>query len=92
MPTVRHENAATWGGEGPNFTTFWKMAKDPHLGSTHFRNSVISEFRNVWRVGYDGQLLDINTKLRGAGEALTSPHFEKWPKTPTLGQRIFVIP
>ena len=70
------------------------MAKRPYLGSTHFRNSAISEFRenNFWRVGYEGQLLDAETQLRGAGRALTSPHFGKWPETPTLGQRILVTP
>ena len=67
------------------------MAKDPYLGSTHCRNSAISEFRKnkLRRVGYEGQLLGIKTQLRGAGRALTSPHFEKCSKAPTSGQRIF---
>ena len=94
MPTVQRKNAATRGGKGPNFATFRKMAKDPCLGSTHVRNSAISEFweNNFWRLGYEGQLLDAETRLRGAGRALTSPHLGEWPKTPTLDQRICVIP
>ena len=39
------KNAAEWGWKAPNLAILWEMAKDPYLGSTHFRNSVISEFR-----------------------------------------------
>ena len=78
-------------GRARNSTNYGKF---PYLGPTHLRNSVISEFRGnkVWRIDLGSQLLDVKTQLRGAGRALTSPHFGKWPKTPTWGQRIFVIP
>ena len=44
------KDAAEWGGKAPNFAILWEMAKDPYLESTHFRNFVISDFRENFSV------------------------------------------
>ena len=67
-------DAAEWGGKAPNFAILWEMAKDPYLESTHFRNSVLSDFRrNFGRVGYEANRATKNAAF-GGGEALFFRH------------------